>query len=163
MYTLDNWIVTTKRIIDSVQNGFFHRSVAELQLDKIQDVSYKVEGLIPTFFNYGTVEIQTASKGNKFLFEQVSDPQRVKDIIMELIIESEKDSDSDHDKNSSNHVLVEDNGVPTPLTIHEADEDKKIIVDNKDTENIEKIEKNDVLDSNHPKEDNEDTESNINQ
>ena len=68
MYSLDNWIVTTKRIIDSVQNGFFNRTVAELHLDKIQDVSYKVEGVMPTFFNYGVVEIQTAGIEHKFFF-----------------------------------------------------------------------------------------------
>ncbi len=123
MYTLDNWIVTTKRIIDSLQGGFFNRNVAELQLDKIQDVSYRIEGLIPTFFNYGVVEIQTAGKDHKFFFEQVSDPQRVKDIIMELIIEEENaDVGLNNHRGTENHVLVEDNGVPTPLTVIDADE-----------------------------------------
>ena len=123
MYTLDNWIVTTKRIIDSLQGGFFNRAVAELQLDKIQDVSYRIEGLIPTFFNYGIVEIQTAGKDHKFFFEQVADPQRVKDIIMELIIEEENaDVGLSGHKVPDNHVMVEENGVPTPLTVKEADD-----------------------------------------
>jgi len=89
MYTLDNWVVTTKRIIDSVQNGFFNRSVAELHLEKIQDVSYTIEGLMATFFNYGLVEIQTAGIEHKFFFRKVPDPQKVKDIIMKLILQDE--------------------------------------------------------------------------
>ncbi len=116
MYTLDNWIVTTKRIIDSLQSGFFNRRVAELHLEKIQDVSYKIEGLLPTFFNYGIVEIQTAGKDNKFLFEQVPNPQRVKDIIMELILEEEERENRDSD-DSHNHILVEKDGIPTPLVL----------------------------------------------
>jgi len=119
MYTLDNWIVTTERVVDSLQTGFFNRRVAELQLDKIQDVSYKVKGLIPTFFNYGIIEIQTAGKDNKFFFEQIPDPQRVKDIIMELILEEEQKEESG--PNPHHHILVKKHGVPAPLSTEPAD------------------------------------------
>lgn len=126
MYTLDNWIVTTKRIIDSVQGGFFNRKVSELNLEKVQDVSYKIEGLIPTFFNYGSVEIQTAAKEAKFLFEEVADPQRIKNIIMELILEEENKEDNDQNKDNGNkpqnHILVEDNGTPSPIVTERSNE-----------------------------------------
>lgn len=112
MYTLDNWVVTTKRIIDSLQSGFFNRRVSELHLEKIQDVSYKIVGLIPTFLNYGVVEIQTAGKELKFLFEDVPNPQRVKDIIMELILEEE---DRENGLKDDNHILVDKNGEPAQL------------------------------------------------
>ncbi|MEI6553093.1 MAG: PH domain-containing protein [bacterium] len=120
MYTLDNWIVTTKRIIDSLQNGFFNRRVSELHLEKIQDVSYRITGLLPTFFNYGVVEIQTAGKEQKFLFEDVPNPQRIKDIIMELILEEEEEDENGGLRNhttqgSQNHILVEKDGVPSPI------------------------------------------------
>ncbi|MEI6042154.1 MAG: PH domain-containing protein [bacterium] len=160
MYVLDNWIVTTKRIVDSLQNGFFHRSVAELQLSKIQDVSYKVNGIMPTFFNYGTVEIQTAGKEVKFLFQNVPNPQRIKDIIMELILEEEEDKEERHDdlhgRISANHVLVEEDGKPTPLTTDETE----IINNNTDevieTEalnnevSMEEVQKNEVILDNTP-------------
>lgn len=127
MYTLDNWIVTTKRIIDSLQNGFFNRRVSELHLEKIQDVSYRITGLIPTFFNYGVVEIQTAGKEQKFLFEQVANPQRVKDIIMELILEGEEAENNGHENGPKNHVLVEKNGVPSPIvTVPSSEEPSNI-------------------------------------
>src|SRR4051812_5450739 len=32
MYTLDVWIVTDRRIIDSTQHGFFNRTVSELHI-----------------------------------------------------------------------------------------------------------------------------------
>lgn len=124
MYLLDNWVVTTERVIDSLQTGFFNRRVSELQLDKIQDVSYKIKGLIPTFFNYGTVEIQTAGKDNKFFFEQIPDPQRVKDVIMELIME-EEESDSKSGHKTHNHILVKEKGVPSLLTTEDSNEEVK--------------------------------------
>lgn len=111
MYQLDNWVVTNRRIVDSLQHGFFNRRIAELHLEKIQDVSYKVEGLIPTFFNYGTVEIQTAGTEHKFFFDQIPNPQGVKDVIMELIIEEEKKEEeiprSQHPHHHIEHSNVE--------------------------------------------------------
>ncbi len=85
MYTLDYWIVTDERIVDSVQSGFFNRKVSELSLETIQDVSVTLKGVIPTTVNYGSVIIQTAGRENQFFFDQVPKPQIVKDTIMDLI------------------------------------------------------------------------------
>lgn len=83
MYLLDIWIVTDHRIVDSQQFGFFKRSVAELNLSKIQDITVAVTGPIATFFDYGNLEIQTAGAENRFLFEQIPHPKQVKDMIMQ--------------------------------------------------------------------------------
>ncbi len=83
MYLLDYWIVTDHRIIDSEQHGFFNRTVAELNLAKIQDISVQIIGLIPTWLNYGNLEVQTAGASEKFFFKEIPRPQKVKDIIME--------------------------------------------------------------------------------
>jgi Bacterial PH domain len=85
MYTLDYWIVTNERIVDSEQNGFFNRKVSELSLSTVQDVSTSLVGFIPTTMNYGAVIIQTAARENHFYFDQVPSPQAVKDTIMNLI------------------------------------------------------------------------------
>ncbi len=112
MYQLDNWIVTNRRIVDSLQSGFFNRRIAELHLEKIQDVSYKVEGLIPTFFNYGTVEIQTAGTEHKFFFDQIPNPQGVKDVIMELIIvEEKKEEEIPNPPHHPHHNHIENSSV----------------------------------------------------
>lgn len=85
MYTLDSWIVTNMRIINSVQTGFFNRQISELALDKIQDVSFHTKGAIGTFINYGDIKVQTAGTEKHFIFEQIGKPQEVKDQIMELV------------------------------------------------------------------------------
>jgi hypothetical protein len=83
-YYFDVWIVTTRRIINVEQKGLFSREVSELKLEKIQDISTEVLGVIPTFLNYGDVYIQTAAEQERFLFRRVPDPYRIKDIIMGL-------------------------------------------------------------------------------
>lgn len=83
MYLLDVWIVTDHRILDSEQHGFFDRTVAELNLAKIQDISVEVNGPIATFLDFGSLEIQTAGAEKKFIFKQIPHPRLVKDMIME--------------------------------------------------------------------------------
>jgi len=83
-YYFDVWIVTNRRIINVEQKGLFSREVSELKLEKIQDISTEVLGVIPTFLNYGDVYIQTAAEQERFLFRRVPDPYRIKDVIMGL-------------------------------------------------------------------------------
>ncbi|MFH0804530.1 MAG: PH domain-containing protein [Candidatus Zambryskibacteria bacterium] len=84
MYTLDVWIVTDRRIIDSTQNGFFNRTISELHLTRIQDISVQTKGVIQTFFKFGDLQIQTAGAEEKFKFSQIPHPVKVKDEIMKL-------------------------------------------------------------------------------
>ena len=83
-YYLDTWIVTTKRILNIEQTGLFGRTVSELRLYRVQDVTATVNGIVPTFFNYGDVEIQTAGEHIHFQFEQVPGPNQIAKVILEL-------------------------------------------------------------------------------
>ena len=83
MYLLDIWIVTDHRVIDSEQHGFFRRTTAEINLAKIQDISVSITGVIPTFLDFGDLEIQSAGASEKFFFKQIPNPNSVRDSIME--------------------------------------------------------------------------------
>lgn len=84
MYTLDVWIVTDRRIIDSTQHGFFSRTVSELHTIRIQDISVQTKGVIQTLLKFGDLQVQTAGTEEKFKFSQIPNPERVKDEIMKL-------------------------------------------------------------------------------
>lgn len=84
MYTLDVWIITDRRIIDSNQHGFFNRSVSELHFSRIQDILVKTDGPFQTVINYGDLYLQTAGTEERFIFYQIPDPIKVKDIIMDI-------------------------------------------------------------------------------
>lgn len=83
-YYFDVWIITDGRIINIEQKGMFSRVVSELELEKIQDVTTDVCGVIPTFLNYGDLLVQTAAEKERFVFHNVPDPYAVKDLIMKL-------------------------------------------------------------------------------
>ena len=85
MYTLDVWIVTNRRIIDSAQHGFFNRTISELHLARIQDISVETRGFIQTILHFGDLQVQTAGTEEKFKFHQIPHPEKVKDEIMKLV------------------------------------------------------------------------------
>lgn len=96
-FYLDTWIVTDHRILEIHQLGLFKRDISELRLSKIQDVSVKIQGFLPTFFNYGRVTIQTAGVIPEFTFEQIPGPQQVKDKILQLYDQFIKQHPSDEE------------------------------------------------------------------
>lgn len=89
-YYLDIWIVTDKRILNVEQRGLFSRTVSELHISKIQDVTSIVNGKIQTFLDFGNVDVQTAGEQKRFMFEMVPHPRQVAKMIMDLHHEAEK-------------------------------------------------------------------------
>lgn len=83
-YYLDIWTVTNKRIIAVEQRGLFHRTTSELRMDRIQDVSSVIKGVLSTFFKFGTIHVQTASEQDKFNFTDVPNAEEVARKIMNL-------------------------------------------------------------------------------
>jgi len=84
-YYLDVWIITSERIIDIRQNGFFSRVIAEQRLDKVQDVTSEVHGFFPTILKYGDVHIQTAAEQGRFNFQEIPHPEKVRDLVIKLV------------------------------------------------------------------------------
>lgn len=80
-YYLDVWIVTNKRVIAVEQRSLFSREISEFWLEKIQDVSVEMHGLIPTLLHFGNLRVQTASEARHFIIRNVPYPERAKEII----------------------------------------------------------------------------------
>lgn len=53
------FILTDQRIRQVSQSGFFGKSVIDLDVSKIQNISYNVPGLSGELFGFGTIVIQT--------------------------------------------------------------------------------------------------------
>lgn len=107
-YYFDVWIVTDQRIVNIEQKGLFAREVSELELEKIQDITTDVNGIIPTFMNFGDLQIQTAGKEEKFLFHNIPDPYEVKNIIMNLRKNSEKKEENQFSEMLSEKIHHDD-------------------------------------------------------
>ncbi len=89
-YFLDIWIVTNDRIIDIHQHGLFARTIAELDLFRVQDVTSETKGLFATVFDYGNVYIQTAGEKERFTFFNVPEPHKIREAIIQLADEDRK-------------------------------------------------------------------------
>lgn len=85
-YYLDLWIITDRRIIIVDQIQFFNRSVSIFRLERLQDIEFTVNGLIPTLLNFGTIAAQTASafEGN-FKTSGLPDPRNLQAIIQKAM------------------------------------------------------------------------------
>lgn len=81
-YYLDVWIVTNKRIIDIEQFSLFSRDLSEFRLDRVQDVTIEVNGLLPTLLHFGDVHVQTAGASRDFIIKGVPKPYRLRDILI---------------------------------------------------------------------------------
>lgn len=53
------YIVTSERLIQIFQKGFFNRKVVDISHNKIQSVNYEVKGIQATMFGFGTIVVQT--------------------------------------------------------------------------------------------------------
>lgn len=83
-YHLDIWVVTDQRIVSIEQQGLFNRTVSELNVMKMQDVTAEVKGKVQTFLDFGEVYIQTAGEAARFVFSQVPHPSQVAKVILQV-------------------------------------------------------------------------------
>lgn len=78
-------IITDQRVIDLDFHNVLSHTLAEAQLEKIEDISYTVYGLVGSAFDIGTVYIQTASATAEIEFQNIPRPSDVQDILSDLL------------------------------------------------------------------------------
>ena len=83
-YYLDIWVVTNDRLIAVQQQGLFARTISEMDLWLVQDVTSEVKGIGATIFGYGTLALETAGKEERFHFGSAADPSHVRQRILTL-------------------------------------------------------------------------------
>lgn len=84
VWRLNLLVITSQRIIDVDQRGFFQRAVAEAPYQKIQDVRYTVRGLWQTMFHFGSVIIQTAGSATNLELTGIADPVGLQRLIADI-------------------------------------------------------------------------------
>ena len=101
-YYLDLWIVTNDRIVDTEQKGLFARTITELELFQIQDVTTHIKGIFGTIFKYGDLVIATASNTSTIIFHDIPNPDMVRQEIVRLA-----EVDRSYHAHSANHDGVD--------------------------------------------------------
>lgn len=84
------YIVTNERIIDVDFLHLLYKQLSSTRIARIQDVTYKLGGVIRSLFDFGDVFIQTAGTEPNFEFEAVPHPEAVVRKISELMEQREE-------------------------------------------------------------------------
>jgi len=77
-------IVTNQRIIDVDFYNLIYKHVSSCSIDKIQDVSYTMAGVVRTIFNYGNVLVETAGEIPQIDFASIPHPDQAVKILKDL-------------------------------------------------------------------------------
>lgn len=77
------FIVTNERIQQTSQTGLFGKSVIDLSLSKIQNISYTIPGLSGEMFGFGTLVLQTYV--GDMIIEKVQKPSIIYNNIQQAI------------------------------------------------------------------------------
>ncbi|MBU1895933.1 PH domain-containing protein [Patescibacteria group bacterium] len=77
------FVITTHRLVDMDQSGFFETTISEVPYDQIEDVSGKVKGFWGTIFRFGTLSIQTGSGKVQIIVDKIKQPHHLQQDINE--------------------------------------------------------------------------------
>lgn len=80
-YYLDVLIITDKRVFDIQQHGLFRRESSAFRIDRIQNITVEVKGILQTFLDFGTIRIETAGEREDFIANYISHPYEVKKFL----------------------------------------------------------------------------------
>lgn len=78
------YIITSERLIQITQKGFFDRGVQDVSHNRIQSVQYEVKGLQPTLLKFGTISVQTFA-GPTISMTHVHKPEEVHQHLNKVI------------------------------------------------------------------------------
>lgn len=77
------YIVTNQRLRQITQKGFFNRSVIDLGISKIQNISYNIPGITATAFGFGTIVVQTYV--GDLLLNKIHHPSKIYNMLSEVV------------------------------------------------------------------------------
>jgi len=83
VYRQSQLLVTDKSLIQVMQKTLFIRKVSRLSMSNVEDVSEEQRGFWASFFNFGTLTVQTAGTEDNFIFTLCPNPAKLADRIIE--------------------------------------------------------------------------------
>jgi uncharacterized membrane protein YdbT with pleckstrin-like domain len=80
------FVITNLRFRQTIQRGFFGKSVVDVGLNKIQNISYNIHGFSAAMFGFGTIIIQTYV--GDLVLDKVPHPDRLYGELHKIIKEN---------------------------------------------------------------------------
>jgi uncharacterized membrane protein YdbT with pleckstrin-like domain len=83
MWYFTIYIVTDQRIRQVIQHGFFGKDVVELNLSKVQNISYNIPGFSGEVFGFGTIVIRTVV--GDLIINKVEHPEKIYNKLQDAV------------------------------------------------------------------------------
>jgi uncharacterized membrane protein YdbT with pleckstrin-like domain len=93
------FIVSDQRLRQVSQRGLFSRSVIDLGLNKIQNMSVDVPGFSATIFEFGTIVIQTYV--GDLVLDRLHRPEKIYNSLMDIVNKHGSDAEQKKDNEES--------------------------------------------------------------
>jgi uncharacterized integral membrane protein len=90
------YVMTNQRFIQTIQKGFFHKSVSDIGIKHIQSVNYQVAGMQETLLGFGSVLVQTYL--GDILINDVHHPEQIMNDLFGILREYGDVSDATTDE-----------------------------------------------------------------
>lgn len=110
-YSLDFWLLTNKRIVESELVKLFDHKLSTLELQDIEDITIHSEGFWANYFDYGSLEVQTAGAVGEFHAPMVANPESVQRVMFDAKLKDEqerKDIEKGAVENIAHRIIKED-------------------------------------------------------
>lgn len=78
------FIITNQRLRQVSQKGLFGRSVVDLGLNKIQNISYNIPGFVGEFLGFGTIVLQTYV--GDLILDRIPHPSKIYNKIQDTVV-----------------------------------------------------------------------------
>lgn len=85
MWNFNTLSITTKRVIKTRQKGFFDRTISEMLISRVNDVSHHIRGLWATMFHFGTLHIVAGNGQTVLDFPHMKNPEAAQKILNDLL------------------------------------------------------------------------------
>ena len=102
MWYYTYFIVSSQRIRQVTQKGFFGKHVIDLRLAKVQNISYDIPGFSGELFKFGTIVMQTMV--GDLIIKNVEHPEIIYNKLQNAIIDAMEKEQATH-----NETTIEEN------------------------------------------------------
>lgn len=84
LWSVQRYIVTTKRFVKVAHESVFRHVVTETALDRILNISSRTTGVLSVIGRFGNIELQVVGLLNPIVVENIADPTAVKEFLWRL-------------------------------------------------------------------------------
>ena len=85
IYKSNTMVITNQRAIQVIRTSLFNTSTNIIELQRIEDVSFRKNGVIDTIFNIGTLRMSTVGDETTYTFTMLDTPHDEVERISELV------------------------------------------------------------------------------